>query len=133
MPNRAVAIVKVELAGPLWLLLGRSVSLRRKLNPVAEVGITRQAWKSYTISEVPGQPTESGVSRRYRLCPETLLAERQRVNRRLRQRGGIAPRLVCSRPRPRDEWIEIIIVHRTHHAHPVRARPGSPGPLCQHE
>jgi site-specific DNA recombinase len=38
---------------------------------------------------------------------KTRQAERQRVNRRLRQRGGIPAHPVCSRPRPRAEWIEI--------------------------
>jgi site-specific DNA recombinase len=34
-------------------------------------------------------------------------AERRRITRRLRQRGGSAARAVCKRPRPREEWIEI--------------------------
>jgi site-specific DNA recombinase len=38
---------------------------------------------------------------------KTRQAERQRVNRRLRQRGGIPAHPVCSRPRPREDWIEI--------------------------
>jgi site-specific DNA recombinase len=38
---------------------------------------------------------------------KTRQAERQRMTRRLRQRGGIAASPVCSRPRPREEWIEI--------------------------
>jgi site-specific DNA recombinase len=38
---------------------------------------------------------------------KTMQAERRRVTRRLRQRGGIAARAVCKRPRPREEWIEI--------------------------
>jgi site-specific DNA recombinase len=38
---------------------------------------------------------------------KTRQAERERVNRRLRQRGGIPAHPVCSRPRPREEWIEI--------------------------
>lgn len=38
---------------------------------------------------------------------KTRQAERQRITRRLRQRGGIPTRPVCSRPRPREEWIEI--------------------------
>src|SRR5262245_39258058 len=40
---------------------------------------------------------------------KTRQAERQRVNRRLRQRGGIPAHPVCSRPRPREEWIEIAV------------------------
>ncbi len=40
---------------------------------------------------------------------KTRQAERQRVNRRLRQRGGIPARPVCSRPRPREEWIAISV------------------------
>jgi site-specific DNA recombinase len=40
---------------------------------------------------------------------KTRQAERRRVNRRLRQRGGIPAHPVCSRPRPREEWIEIIV------------------------
>ena len=38
---------------------------------------------------------------------KTRQAARQHVNRRLRQRGGIPAHPVCSRPRPREEWIEI--------------------------
>jgi site-specific DNA recombinase len=40
---------------------------------------------------------------------KTRQAERRRVNRRLRQRGGIPAHPVCSRPRPREEWIEIAV------------------------
>jgi site-specific DNA recombinase len=38
---------------------------------------------------------------------KTMPADRQRVTRRLRQRGGLPARGACKRPRPRDEWIEI--------------------------
>jgi len=45
----------------------------------------------------------------HRLLSETRQAERQRVNRRLRQRGGIPAHPVRSCPRPREEWIEIAV------------------------
>ncbi|PYM86003.1 MAG: recombinase family protein [Candidatus Rokuibacteriota bacterium] len=60
-------------------------------------------WSKATIWNMVQNPAYQG-----RACfQKTMQAERRRVTRRLRQRGGIAKRAVCSRPRPREEWIEI--------------------------
>ena len=50
-----------------------------------------------------GTQRTSGARISRKRCP----ADRQRVTRRLRQRGGLPARRACKRPRPRDEWIEI--------------------------
>ena len=62
-------------------------------------------WNKSTVWAMLRNPAYQGTA----CFQKTRQAERQRVTRRLRQRGGIAPRPVCSRPRPRAEWIEIAV------------------------
>jgi len=67
---------------------------------------TRQPrWNKSTVWGMLRNPAYQGTA----CFQKTRQVERQRVNRRLRQRGGIAPRPVCSRARPRNEWIEISV------------------------
>jgi len=60
-------------------------------------------WNKSSVWDMLRNPAYRGTA----CFQKTHRAERQRVNRRLRQRGGIPTRPVCSRPRPREEWIEI--------------------------
>jgi site-specific DNA recombinase len=60
-------------------------------------------WNKSSVWEMLRNPAYQGTA----CFQKTRQAERQRVNRRLRQRGSIPARPVCSRPRPREEWIEI--------------------------
>ena len=62
-------------------------------------------WNKSTVWAMLRNPAYQGTA----CFQKTRQAERQRVTRRLRQRGGIAPRPVCSRPRPRAKWIEIAV------------------------
>ncbi len=63
----------------------------------------RPRWNKSSVWGMLRNPAYQGTA----CFQKTCQAERQRVNRRLRQRGGVAARPRCSRPRPREEWIEI--------------------------
>jgi site-specific DNA recombinase len=63
----------------------------------------RPRWNKSSVWQMLRNPAYQGTA----CFQKTYQAERQRVNRRLRQRGGVAARPRCSRPRPREEWIEI--------------------------
>ena len=60
-------------------------------------------WNKSSVWEMLRNPAYQGTA----CFQKTRQAERQHVNRRLRQRGGIPAHPMCSRPRPREEWIEI--------------------------
>jgi len=60
-------------------------------------------WNKSTVWGMLRNPAYQGTA----CFQKTLQAERQRMTRRLRQRGGLTPRARCSRPRPQTEWIEI--------------------------
>jgi len=62
-------------------------------------------WNKGTVWAMLRNPAYQGTA----CFQKTMQTERRRINlnRRLRQRGGIAPRPVCAHPRPREEWIEI--------------------------
>jgi site-specific DNA recombinase len=60
-------------------------------------------WSTSTVWTMLRNPAYQGRA----AFQKTRPAERRRVTRRLRQRGGIAAQLTCKRPRPREEWIEI--------------------------
>jgi site-specific DNA recombinase len=62
-------------------------------------------WNPSTVWAMLRNPAYQGTA----CFQKTMQTERRRVtlNRRLRQRGGIAARPVCAHPRPREEWIEI--------------------------
>jgi Recombinase/Recombinase zinc beta ribbon domain/Mu transposase, C-terminal domain len=60
-------------------------------------------WNKSSVWDMLRDPAYQGTA----CFQKTRQAERRRVNRRLRQRGGIPARPVCSRPRPREDWIEI--------------------------
>jgi site-specific DNA recombinase len=62
-------------------------------------------WNKSSVWGMLRNPTYQGTA----CFQKTRQAERRRVNRRLRQRGGIPAHPVCSRPRPREEWIEIAV------------------------
>lgn len=84
-----------------WTSLG---ALARWLTMAGVRTRTGQArWNKSSVWDMLRNPAYQGTA----CFQKTRQAERQRVNRRLRQRGGIPAHPVCSRPRPREEWIEI--------------------------
>src|SRR5262245_10519421 len=60
----------------------------------------RPGWSTSTVWTMLRNSAYQGLA----CFQKTMPAERQRVTRRLRQRGGVTTRAVCKRPRPRDEW-----------------------------
>jgi len=62
-------------------------------------------WERSTIWGMLRNPAYKG-----RACyGKTEKAERQKITRPLRQKGGFSPRCSANRERPRDEWIEIAV------------------------
>ena len=64
-------------------------------------GISR--WERSTVWGMLRNPAYKGAA----CFGKTERAERQRITRPLRKRGGFTPRSNCNRERPRREWIEI--------------------------
>jgi site-specific DNA recombinase len=60
-------------------------------------------WERSTVWAMLRNPAYVGTA----CFGKTRIATRQRVTRRLRLRGGLAPRNSANRERPRDEWIAI--------------------------
>jgi site-specific DNA recombinase len=60
-------------------------------------------WNKSSVWAMLRNPAYQGTA----CFQKTRQAERQHVNRRPRQRGGIPAHPMCSRPCPREEWIEI--------------------------
>jgi site-specific DNA recombinase len=78
--------------------------ITRRLN-ARGVG-TRQGkslWERSTVWAMLRNPAYKGTA----CFGKTEHAERKKVNRLLRKRGGFSPRNSCSHERPREEWIEI--------------------------
>ena len=62
-------------------------------------------WERSTLWGMLRNPAYKG-----RACyGKTEQAERQKITRPLRQKGGFSPRCSANRERPRDEWIEIAV------------------------
>ena len=84
-----------------------SASLRILAQWITSTGIPTRTgqltWSPTTVWSMLRNSAYQGLA----YFQKTMPAERQRVTRRLRQRGGIASQGACKRPRPRDEWIEI--------------------------
>ena len=67
---------------------------------------TRQGkslWERSTVWAILRNPAYKGTA----CFGKTEHAERKKITRLLRKRGGFSPRCSCSRERPREEWIEI--------------------------
>ena len=67
---------------------------------------TRQGksmWDRSTVWAMLRNPAYKGTA----CFGKTEHAERKKITRLLRKRGGFSPRCSCSRERPREEWIEI--------------------------
>jgi len=64
-------------------------------------GISR--WERSTVWGMLRNPAYKGAA----CFGKTERAERQKITRPLRKRGGFTPRYNCHRERPRTEWIEI--------------------------
>lgn len=62
-------------------------------------------WERTTVWAMLRNPAYMGLA----CFGQTKTAERQRITRRLRMRGGFASRNSASHERPRDEWIEIAV------------------------
>jgi site-specific DNA recombinase len=60
-------------------------------------------WERSTVWGILKNPAYKGTA----CYGKTEVAERQRITRPLRQKGGFSPRCNSSRVRPREEWIEI--------------------------
>lgn len=60
-------------------------------------------WERSTIWGLLRNPTYKGKA----CYGKTEQAERQKVTRPMRQRGGFSPRCSSNRERPREEWIEV--------------------------
>lgn len=62
-------------------------------------------WERTTVWAMLRNPAYMGLA----CFGKTKIAERQRITRRLRMRGGFASRNSASHERPREEWIEIAV------------------------
>lgn len=60
-------------------------------------------WDRSTVWDMLRNPAHKGTA----CFGKTERAERQKVTRLLRKRGGFSPRCCSSRARPKEEWIEI--------------------------
>jgi site-specific DNA recombinase len=65
----------------------------------------KSVWDRSTIWGILRNPAYKGTA----CFGKTERADRKKITRRLRLRGGFSPRCNCSRERPRSEWIEIPI------------------------
>ncbi len=63
----------------------------------------KRHWDRSTVWGMLRNPAYQGTA----CFAKTATAARQKVTRRLRQRGGVPARPACLRARPREEWIEI--------------------------
>lgn len=60
-------------------------------------------WERSTVWGMLRNPAYKGIAS----YGKTEQCERQKVTRPLRQKGGYSPRCSASRPRPKEEWIQI--------------------------
>jgi len=63
----------------------------------------KKVWERSTVWAMLRNPAYKGTA----CYGKTKKADRQKVTRKLRQRGGFSPRNSCSQERPKEEWIEI--------------------------
>jgi site-specific DNA recombinase len=63
----------------------------------------KSTWDRSTVWGILRNPAYQGMA----CFGKTERAERKKITRLLRKRGGFSPRCSCSRERPREEWIEI--------------------------
>jgi site-specific DNA recombinase len=63
----------------------------------------KSRWERSTVWAMLRNPAYKGTA----CFGKTERAERQKITRPLRLRGGFSPRSSCNRERPREEWIEI--------------------------
>jgi len=76
----------------------------RKLNTLGvETRRGKSTWDRSTVWAMLRNPAYQGTA----CFGKTEHAERKKITRLLRKRGGFSPRCSCSRERPREEWIEI--------------------------
>jgi site-specific DNA recombinase len=102
----AEAAVVREVYG-LYTEQGLSMqAITRELNARGIPTQTRQSgWERCTVRAILRNPAYTG--RAY--YGKTERAERKKITRRLRQRGGFSPRCDAHRERPQAEWIEIAV------------------------
>ena len=65
----------------------------------------KSRWERSTVWGMLRNPAYKGAA----CFGKTERAERHKITRRLRLRGGFSPRSSCNRERPREEWIEIAV------------------------
>jgi site-specific DNA recombinase len=76
----------------------------RRLNALGvETRRGKSMWDRSTVWAMLRNPAYQGTA----CFGKTEHAERKKITRLLRKRGGFSPRCSCSRERPREEWIEI--------------------------
>ena len=76
----------------------------RRLNALGvETRRGKSTWDRSTVWAMLRNPAYKGTA----CFGKTEHAERKKITRLLRKRGGFSPRCSCSRERPREEWIEI--------------------------
>jgi site-specific DNA recombinase len=76
----------------------------RRLNVLGvETRRGKSTWDRSTVWAMLRNPAYQGTA----CFGKTEHAERKKITRLLRKRGGFSPRCSCSRERPREEWIEI--------------------------
>jgi site-specific DNA recombinase len=89
------------------LFTGGSISIGGIARHLNQEGIaTRKGqsrWERSTVWGILKNPAYKGTA----CYGKTETAQRQRITRPLRQRGGFSPRCSSSRDRQREEWIEI--------------------------
>ena len=76
----------------------------RRLNALGvETRRGKSTWDRSTVWAMLRNPAYKGTA----CFGKTERAERKKITRLLRKRGGFSPRCSCSREQPREEWIEI--------------------------
>jgi site-specific DNA recombinase len=78
--------------------------IARKLNSHGiETRLGKSLWERSTVLGILRNPAYKGTA----CFGKTERADRKKITRLLRKRGGFSPRNSCSHERPREEWIEI--------------------------
>lgn len=65
----------------------------------------KSLWERTTVWAMLRNPAYKGTA----CFGKTERAERKKITRPLRQRGGFSPRCSANRERPREQWIEIAV------------------------
>lgn len=84
-----------------WLSIGAIVRWLNENEVPTRKGIS--PWERTTVWAMLRNPAYKGTA----CFGKTKKAERKKVTRPLRQRGGYSPRCSANQERPREEWIEI--------------------------